>query len=80
MVERLPEKDEDYYLNGDGRYHRVEGLPFIDGVCVLIGVPAPCKSILRAMLSRSLRSLPSTRTGRSAPFGQAAPECPRSVP
>lgn len=37
VVEQLPEKDEDYFLKGDGRYHRVEGMPFIDGVVIPVG-------------------------------------------
>ena len=37
----IPPKDFDFTLTGDGRYHRVPALPFVDGVFIPDGRSGP---------------------------------------
>ena len=37
----IPPKSENFFVTGDGKYHRVDGLPFVDGVFVPDGSRGP---------------------------------------
>ncbi len=68
-VADAPPPSKDFLLVDDGGYHRVEALPFVDGVFVPDGARAACRSIPPVMPSRSS---PASTTRRPTISGQVA--------